>query len=182
MSKTGLTKIECIRMELGEPDESGRRRPVPIEGSEFEMELDTLIPAIGEQPDLSFLEEHHGIDVSKWGTIEVDPETLATNKEGLFAGGDVVTGANTVVEAMAAGKTVIASDINPHNEYIQSGLNGYLAKKDEDYYKYCKRLLNNPRLIQKIGPSARKSVKKYDWEKIGAKVEEIYEYSKNSSE
>jgi NADH-quinone oxidoreductase subunit F len=99
-----LTGIECVRMELGERDESGRRRPVPIKGSEFEIELDTLIPAIGEQPDTSFLEEHHGVDVSRWGTIVVDPETFATNKEGIFAGGDVVTGANTVVEAMAAGK------------------------------------------------------------------------------
>jgi NADH-quinone oxidoreductase subunit F len=104
-----LTGIECIRMELGEPDESGRRRPVPIEGSEFEIELDTLIPAIGEQPDLSFLDEHCGVDISKRGTIVVDPETFATNKEGVFAGGDVVTGANTVVEAMAAGKVASQS-------------------------------------------------------------------------
>jgi NADH-quinone oxidoreductase subunit F len=104
-----LTGIECIRMELGEPDESGRRRPVPIPGSEFEIELDTLIPAIGEQPDLSFLDEHQGIDISRRGTIVVDPETFATNKEGVFAGGDVVTGANTVVEAMAAGKVASQS-------------------------------------------------------------------------
>jgi NADH-quinone oxidoreductase subunit F len=104
-----LTGIKCIRMELGEPDESGRRRPVPIPGSEFEIELDTLIPAIGEQPDLSFLDEHHGIDISRRGTIVVDPETFATNKEGVFAGGDVVTGANTVVEAMAAGKVASQS-------------------------------------------------------------------------
>ena len=99
-----LIGIECIRMELGEPDESGRRRPVPIKGSEFEIELDTLIPAIGEQPNLSFLKGNHGVEISKRGTILADPETFATNKEGIFAGGDVVTGANTVVEAMAAGK------------------------------------------------------------------------------
>ncbi|KPJ65399.1 hydrogenase [candidate division WOR-1 bacterium DG_54_3] len=104
-----LVGIECIRMELGEPDESGRRRPVPIKGSEFEIGLDTLIPAIGEQPDLFFLEEHHGVNVSKRGTIVVDPETFATDKEGIFAGGDVVTGANTVVEAMAAGKVASQS-------------------------------------------------------------------------
>jgi NADH-quinone oxidoreductase subunit F len=104
-----LTGIECIRMELGEPDESGRRRPVPIPGSEFEIELDTLIPAIGEQPDLSFLDERQGIDISRRGTIVVDPETFAANKEGIFAGGDVVTGANTVVEAMAAGKVASES-------------------------------------------------------------------------
>ena len=107
--KGKLTGIECIRMELGEPDESGRRRPVPITGSEFEIELDTLIPAIGEQPDLSFLGEHDRVSVSNKGTIVVDPETFATNKEGIFAGGDVVTGANTVVEAMAAGKVASES-------------------------------------------------------------------------
>ena len=104
-----LIGIECIRMELGEPDESGRRRPIPIPGSEFEIELDTLIPAIGEQPYLSFLDEHQGIDISRRGTIVVDPETFVTNREGVFAGGDVVTGANTVVEAMAAGKVASES-------------------------------------------------------------------------
>jgi NADH-quinone oxidoreductase subunit F len=99
-----LTGIECIRMEMGEPDESGRRRPVPIPGSEFKIELDTLISAIGEQPDTSFLSEDCGVDISKNGTIMVDPEVFVSHKEGIFSGGDVVTGANTVVEAMAAGK------------------------------------------------------------------------------
>jgi len=103
-----LIGIECIRMALGAPDESGRRRPVPISGSEFVIELDALISAIGEQPDLSFLEGQTGVDISKRGTIVVDPETFATKQEGVFAGGDVVTGANTVVEAMSAGK--IASE------------------------------------------------------------------------
>ena len=95
-------------MELGTPDSSGRRRPVPIPGSEYDIEVDQLIPAIGQRPDLSALEDITDLEFSRWGTIEVDPETLATNKEGVFAGGDVVTGANTVVEAMAAGK--IASE------------------------------------------------------------------------
>jgi NADH-quinone oxidoreductase subunit F len=104
-----LTGIECIRMEMGEPDESGRRRPVPIPGSEFKIELDTLISAIGEQPDIPFLADKSGMEISKRGTIVVDPETYATNKEGVFAGGDVVTGANTVVEAMAAGKVTAES-------------------------------------------------------------------------
>ncbi|HEX9917119.1 MAG TPA: NADH-quinone oxidoreductase subunit NuoF [candidate division Zixibacteria bacterium] len=104
-----LVGIECIRMKMGEPDESGRRRPVPIPGSEFKIELDTLILAIGEQPDISFLTENSGVGISKSGTIVVDPETLTTNKEGVFAGGDVVSGANTVVEAMAAGKVASES-------------------------------------------------------------------------
>ncbi|HUT90120.1 MAG TPA: FAD-dependent oxidoreductase, partial [Thermoguttaceae bacterium] len=96
--------VECLRMELGEPDESGRRRPVPIEGSEFAIELDTLIVAIGEHPADDFLGEAHGLSVTRWGTAKVSPETLVTNVEGVFAGGDIVTGPNTVIEAMAAGK------------------------------------------------------------------------------
>jgi len=97
--------IECIRMKLGDLDSSGRRRPIPIEGSEFTVDLDTLIVAIGQDPDLSFLGNHHGLEVSKYDTIVVSSETYATNREGIFAGGDVVTGANTVVDAMSAGKT-----------------------------------------------------------------------------
>jgi len=99
-----VTGVECIRMELGEPDSSGRRRPVPLEGSEFLIDLDTLIVAIGEETDLSFLGQGHGIGVSRWGTLDVDPQTLATGVEGVFAGGDVVSGPATVIEAMAAGK------------------------------------------------------------------------------
>jgi len=105
VSKGGrLTGVECIRTELGEPDSSGRRRPVPVEGSEYLIELDTLIVAIGEGNDLSFLGGGHGIGISRWGTLEVDPQTLATGADGIFAGGDVVSGPATVVEAMAAGK------------------------------------------------------------------------------
>ena len=104
-----LTGIECIRMELGEMDESGRRRPVPVQGSEFTVHLDTLIAAIGEQPDLSFEPEKNGLDVSPWNTIIVDSETLATNREGFFAGGDVVTGPGTVIEALAMGKRAAES-------------------------------------------------------------------------
>ncbi len=101
--------LECLRMELGEVDESGRRTPIPIPGSEFVVELDTLIPAIGEKPDLSFLTEKDDLSVSKWGTIVVDSRTGATNKKGVFAGGDAVTGPSTVVEAMAAGKRAAES-------------------------------------------------------------------------
>jgi len=100
----GVAGVECIRMELGELDESGRRRPVPIEGSEFTIELDTLIVAIGEHPPDDFLGEAHGLNVTRWGTANVSPETLVTNLEGVFAGGDIVSGPNTVIEAMAAGK------------------------------------------------------------------------------
>jgi len=99
-----MTGVECIKMKLGEEDESGRRRPVPIEGTEFVIDLDNLIVAIGEDPDLAFLKGQIGPALSKWGTIEACPETMATNIDGVFAGGDVVTGANTVIDAMGAGK------------------------------------------------------------------------------
>ena len=102
--KGKVTGIECLQMELGEMDKSGRRRPVPIEGSEFIIKLDTLIAAIGEVPDPGFLIEENGIEISKWNTITVNPETFATNVEGVFAGGDIVTGPNTVIEAMSSGK------------------------------------------------------------------------------
>ncbi|MDH4272971.1 MAG: FAD-dependent oxidoreductase, partial [Candidatus Aminicenantes bacterium] len=99
-----LEAVECIRMELGEMDQSGRRRPVPVDGSEFKVGVDTLILAISQEPDISSLNGSQ-LTISKWNTIEVDPETLSTNIKGIFAGGDVVTGPNTVTEAMAHGKT-----------------------------------------------------------------------------
>jgi len=106
ISSNGKTKaIECIKMKLGDMDESGRRRPVPIEGSEFKIEVDSLILAISQEPDVSLLTGENGLKFSAWNTIEVDPETLFTNVEGIFAGGDVVSGPNTVTGAMAHGKT-----------------------------------------------------------------------------
>jgi NADH-quinone oxidoreductase subunit F len=99
-----IEAIECVRMELGDRDESGRRRPIPIPGSEFKVEVDTLILAISQQPDVSFLGNGDSVKISGWNTIEVDPETLHTNIEGVFAGGDVVTGPNNVTEAIAHGK------------------------------------------------------------------------------
>jgi len=104
-----LKACEFIRMRLGEVDETGRRRPIPIDGSEFTVELDTLIVAIGERPDTSFIEKESGLEVSKRGTLIVDPETLLTTKEGVFAGGDLVTGPNTVVDAVASGKIAAES-------------------------------------------------------------------------
>lgn len=104
-----LAGVECLRMKLGDVDSSGRRRPVPIEGSEFTIPLDTLIPAIGERPDLSFFEGEDKLGVSKWGTLVANEETYETGKVGVFAGGDVVSGPRTVVEAMGAGKIAAQS-------------------------------------------------------------------------
>jgi len=98
-----LEQVECIRMELGAPDESGRRRPVPIEGSEFTLPVDTAIIAIGNQPHPLVPRTTPGLEVSRWGTVVTD-EDGATSREGVFAGGDIVTGAATVISAMGAGK------------------------------------------------------------------------------
>ncbi|MBU1184685.1 MAG: FAD-dependent oxidoreductase, partial [Proteobacteria bacterium] len=96
--------VECIRMELGEPDQSGRRRPVPVPGSEFIIETDILIPAIGQKVDLSFLAEKDGVKLTKWNTIDSDGETFATSQEGIFASGDCVTGPDVLVRATGTGK------------------------------------------------------------------------------
>ncbi len=103
-----VTGVECIRMELGEPDESGRRRPVPIEGSEFTIEVDCIMPAIGQVPDLDFAKEL-GLSLSKHGTIIVNEKTYATNIEGVFSAGDVQSGPSTVVSAVGASRKVASA-------------------------------------------------------------------------
>lgn len=104
-----VTGIECQRMKLGEPDQSGRRRPVPIDGSEFILEVDSVVPAIGQSIDLSFLPGDKDWGISKRGTIEVDNITRAAKIPGIFAGGDMVTGPATVVEAIGAGREAAIS-------------------------------------------------------------------------
>ncbi len=101
--------LRCIRMELGEPDSSGRRRPVPVPGSEYDIEIDQLVPAIGQQPDLSALENVTGLEFSRWGTIEADSISYATNREGVFAGGDLQTGPGIAIAAIAAGREAAES-------------------------------------------------------------------------
>ncbi|WP_027719268.1 NADPH-dependent glutamate synthase [Desulfovirgula thermocuniculi] len=101
--------MECLRYELGEPDESGRRRPVPIPGSEFIMEVDTVVVAIGQAPNPLVPRTTRGLEIGKKGNIVADPATGATSKPGVFAGGDVVTGAATVILAMGAGRIAARS-------------------------------------------------------------------------
>jgi len=96
--------LECIRMRLAEPDAGGRRRPVPISGSEFFVEADTVVAAVGQAPDLSFLPPDSALERTRWETLVVNTNTLATNVPGAFAGGDFVTGPGTVIDAIAAGR------------------------------------------------------------------------------
>jgi len=108
-----VVATECVKMELGEPDDSGRRRPIPIEGSEHTVETDTVIVALGTTPRKFISETTPDLKTSKWGTFLVDEETGETSKPGVFAGGDIVTGSATVIKAMGAGR-VAAQAINEY--------------------------------------------------------------------
>jgi heterodisulfide reductase subunit A-like polyferredoxin len=96
--------VRCVKMELGEPDASGRRRPIPIEGSEFVISADTMIAAVAQAPEISFLDETHGLEVTPKGTFAIDEQTLATNRPGVFAGGDVARGPWILIQAIADGR------------------------------------------------------------------------------
>ena len=110
LAKDGkATGVECIKMRLGAPDESGRRRPVPIKGSEFTMDTDMIIPAIGQRPELPVIPDTEKIEITKWGTIRADPITYMTDVEGVFAGGDCVTGPAILIDALNTGNRVAKS-------------------------------------------------------------------------
>lgn len=111
-----VRQVECIRMELGEPDASGRRRPIPIEGSEFRIDIDTVVIAIGTGANPLLTKTTPGLELNKWGYIIVD-EKMHTTKKGVFAGGDIVRGAATVIQAMGDGR-IAARAID---EYLQNG-------------------------------------------------------------
>jgi glutamate synthase (NADPH/NADH) small chain len=110
-----LKGVDCIRMELGEPDESGRRRPIPVEGGDFFLEADTAIEAIGQEANRVLLSAFPELKLNKWGYIDADERTGATSVSGVFTGGDIVTGAATVILAMGAGKSAAAAI----DEYIR---------------------------------------------------------------
>jgi ferredoxin len=103
-----LTKVECIENELGEPDESGRRRPVPVQGSEYLVEAETLINAVGQTSDLSFLGQDEGVE-SEWELIKVDPGTFQTTAPDVFAGGDVAYGPRYFIDAIASAQIAARS-------------------------------------------------------------------------
>jgi len=101
--------VRCIRNRPGEPEKDGRRRPIPIEGSEFDIDIDLLIPAVSQSPDISFLPEEIGLEISKWDRLSVNPETFETNVHGIFAGGDFVTGPRDVIRVIADGRKAALS-------------------------------------------------------------------------
>lgn len=104
-----VSGVRCIRNRLGAPEKDGRRRPIPIEGSEFDLDIDLLIPAVSQSPDISFLPEEIGLEISRWARLVVDPETFETNVKGIFAGGDFVTGPRDVIRVISDGRKAALS-------------------------------------------------------------------------
>jgi len=164
----GRLNVTCIKMELGEPDAGGRRRPVPIEDSEYDMEFDTLITAIGQSPQIS---EDFRLRLGRGSTIKVDPVTLTTNRAGVFAGGDAVTGPATVTEALASGRqAAFRIDDYLHHRYplaekeAEDTLSGELSPETIEAIRKIERL--EPPLLS---PEARTKEFKpveliYNWE------------------
>ncbi len=116
-AKGRLTAVKCIKMELGEPDSSGRRRPVEMKGSEFALPIDVSVIAIGNRGNPLIQSTTHDLKTNKWGYIVADETTMKTSKPGVFAGGDIVTGGATVILAMGAGRKA-ARGID---EYLRTG-------------------------------------------------------------
>ncbi|MDR4508359.1 MAG: FAD-dependent oxidoreductase [Candidatus Brocadiaceae bacterium] len=119
-----VTRLECVKNELGEPDEKGRRRPMPIEGSNFIMPVDMVIPAIGQSPDIGFLTEQSGIEITRWNTPAIDQKNFMTARKGVFAGGDCITGPRNVIEVIADGRKAARS------------IHAYLTGQEEKGYRF----------------------------------------------
>lgn len=122
-----VTHIECVKNRLGESDDKGRRRPIPIEGSNFTMPVDMVIAAIGQSPDVRFLSGRFGIEINRWGMPAVSPENFMTTRKGVFAGGDCVTGPRNVIEVVADGRKAARA--------IHTFLTGQERKGHTFYYK-----------------------------------------------
>ena len=118
--------LECIRMKLGEPDKSGRRRPIPIEGSEFVFDCDTVVPAIGQQVDISLLEGMEDIETTRWRTISVDRFTKQSTRSTIYSAGDCETGPGALITACAGGRKAALS--------IDRLINGRPIEYDEEDY------------------------------------------------
>jgi formate dehydrogenase beta subunit len=155
--------LECTKMKLGEPDESGRARPIPIKNSEFTIEADVIIPAISQEPDLSFLPKDHNIDISRWQTFAADENTMATNIPGVFVGGDAVTGPNTVINAIAQGHVAAKS--------IERFINGEKLEQSDSTTKPIETeikidLLNQPKTKRASIPMQEISERKNSFQEV----------------
>jgi len=140
LSKEGarVSGVRCIRNRLGEPEADGRRRPIPIEGSEFDINIDLLIPAVSQSPDISFLPEEIGLEISKWDRLAVNPETFEANVVGIFAGGDFITGPRDVIRVIADGRKAALS--------IHSYLSGERFQKRPAYFTVIPEVRIDPDL------------------------------------
>ncbi|MGZ3523533.1 MAG: FAD-dependent oxidoreductase [Thermodesulfobacteriota bacterium] len=140
LSGNGLrvSGLRCIRNQLGEPGKDGRRMPIPIEGSEFDIDIDLLIPAVSQSPDISFLPEEIGLEISRWDRLLVNPETFETNVRGIFAGGDFVTGPRNVIEVIADGRKTALS--------IHGYLSGERFKRKPGYFTPVSEIRIDPDL------------------------------------
>jgi len=144
-----VTGMECLRMELGEPDESGRRRPIPIDGSEFTMDVDLVVIALGTNPNPLIPQTTYGLEIDDHGCVVADPETGATSRVGVYAGGDIVTGAATVILAMGAGRTAATA------------IHEYLQRKAAGRQKRASPIRR--RVRRKGAAEARPSTEHVDW-------------------
>lgn len=133
-----VSGVRCIRNQLGEPEKDGRRRPIPVEGTEFDIDIDLLIPAVSQSPDISFLPEEIGLEISKWDRLSVNPETFETNVQGIFAGGDFVTGPRDVIRVIADGRRAALS--------IHAYLGGEEFEKGSAYFSALSEIKIDPDL------------------------------------
>ncbi|MFC0715415.1 [FeFe] hydrogenase, group A [Cellulomonas biazotea] len=146
----GRLRVRCVRMELGEPDRSGRRRPVRVDGSEFDVDADTVIGAIGQTTDTGFLWDDLPVRLNEWGDVDVDGRTMQSSERNVFAGGDCVTGPATVIQAVAAGRRAAQA----MDEYVREG---FVRPSQEDYTCSRGTLEDLPRDEFALQPRARRA-------------------------
>ena len=175
-----VTGIKLIKMELGAPDASGRRSVSALDNSEFIMECDFIVPAIGQKVDHSFLSGDDGIELNKWGLIEANPKTLETTHKGVFAGGDCTTGPKTLIEAMTLGMKAAKSinDYLTHGRVLfdpaerMSALISDIQKNDTDYLEVPVRATNRI-IADEMDPEVRKKL--FEEVEKNITVEQAYE-------
>ncbi len=180
--KGAVKSVTCIRMQLGEPDESGRRRPVPVEGSEFEIELDYILAAIGQKTEVDFLDDINSnasggkLEVNRWGDIVADPVTLQTGIASVFAAGDGVTGPATIIEAVAqAGVAARSCDQYLSGLPVEPEKPEFISRKD-NFREFTPDLLANryrKQLRQEMPVMAPEERNNFDEVELGYENEEI---------